>query len=80
MTEQKPVHPVVKILLWIFLLTFFGGGLLVFVNNVIVTFLPERAAEIIGGIVLIEIIALFVISKCVSGVKMVRRISGTTED
>lgn len=82
MAEQKPVHPAVKILFWSFIVTFFGGGLLVFVNNLVVRrpFLPKEAEAVIGGVVLVEFIGMVVISKCIMGVKAVRKISERVED
>ena len=64
----------------IFVVTFFGGGLLIFVNNLICEFLPESTAEIIGGCVLIEFLLLYAVTKCVGAVRVVRRISDSPSD
>ena len=50
MEEQKRPHPIVLALFVAFLVAFFGGGLLLFVN-LFVRFLPEAAFAIIALIV-----------------------------
>jgi hypothetical protein len=72
--EKKPMHPAVRALVLFLFATFFVGGLLIFVNNLIVKFLPEAFVAIFGGILLIMIIVMVVVAKCLSAVKVVRKI------
>lgn len=62
MDNAKP-HPVVRAIVALVLVTFFGGGLLVFVN-LFIPFLNEAAFSIIALILLAEFLVLFFVGKC----------------
>lgn len=76
MEDDKKPHPIITIVFMLFLMAFFGGGLLLIVN-LFVPFLPEAAfaaiALIVGGMLLV----LLVIGKCVQVVTALRS-SATT--
>jgi hypothetical protein len=68
---QRP-HPVVTGLFLLFLITFFGGGLLLFVN-LFVKFLPEGVFAIIGLCIGVEFVVLAIAGKCFSVVSEMRK-------
>jgi hypothetical protein len=74
-SQKKPMHPAVRWFAISFFVTFLVGGMLIFVNNLIVKFLPEAFAEVFGGILLIVVVVLIIVGKCISAVKAVRKIS-----
>ncbi len=75
MEDGKRPHPIIAVGFVLFLIAFFGGGLLLFVN-LFVPFLPEAAFAVIalgvGGMLLV----LLVVGKCVQVVTALR--PGTT--
>jgi hypothetical protein len=61
-----------------FLLTFFGSGLLVFLN-LFFHFLSEAAFAKIALVLLAEFALLFVIGKCVQVISAMRSVSGANK-
>lgn len=57
--EQKKPHPVIKFLFFVFLLTFFCGGAIVFAN-LFGHFLSESAFAIFALVIMAELAILFV--------------------
>ena len=72
----KP-HPIVTVLFFAFLLTFFGGGLLLFIN-LFVPFLPEAAFAIVALVVGAMFLVLLIVGKCVQVITALRRATKTT--
>ena len=82
MPDKTKPHPLTRLMLATLLVTFFGGGLLVFVN-LFVPCLNERAHAIISGVVLAELVVGAVAGKCMQAVSALRRlrdISGVNLD
>ncbi len=71
MDSNKP-HPLVRVLLAVILMTFFGGGLALFLN-LFIPFLSEGAFAIIALIIMAELLALFVVGKCVQVISALRK-------
>ena len=72
MEEPAKPHPVVAALFWVFLLTFFGGGLAVFVN-LFVPFLGEAAFSIIALVLMAEFVIMLVVGKSIQVISGLRR-------
>ncbi len=68
---QKP-HLAVVVVFWVFLLTFFGGGLAVFIN-LFVPFLTEAAYAIIAISLFAELLILLVVGKSVQIISSLRQ-------
>lgn len=73
MPDPRKPHPLTRLVLAALLVTFFGGGLLLFVN-LFVPFLNEGAQAIIGGVVLVELVVGAVVGKCMQAVSTLRRL------
>jgi hypothetical protein len=71
MEKEKRLHPVVVILSWIFLITFFGGGLVMFVN-LFVHFLNEGVFAIIALVIMAELVVLLVVAKTMQVISALR--------
>lgn len=69
--EKKP-HPVVVGLFWLFLVSFFGGGLAVFVH-LFIPFLSEAAFAIIALVLLAEFVVLWVAGKAIEVFSFLRQ-------
>lgn len=72
MKDDKNSHPIAKALFVVFLIVFFGGGLLLFVN-LLVPFLPEAAFAITALIIGAMMVVLAVVGKCVEVIRTLRR-------
>lgn len=73
MSENKTpqTHPLVTLLLGVFLISFFGGGLALLVN-LFIPFLGEAAFPIIALVVMAELLVLLVVGKCMQVVSTLR--------
>lgn len=71
MDDSTKPRPVATALFLLFLLTFFGGGLLLFIN-LFVPFLPEEAFALIALVVGSMLVVLAVVGKCIEAIKWLR--------
>jgi len=71
MENQAKPHPVVKSLFFVFLVTFFGGGLALVVN-LFIPFLGEAAFAILALVIMAELLILLVVGKCVQVISALR--------
>ncbi|HVA47047.1 MAG TPA: hypothetical protein VNH11_11830 [Pirellulales bacterium] len=77
--EKQPQPPLtLKVLFWIFLLTFFGGGVILFANP-FGHFLPEAAFAIIALAIMAEFALLFVVGAFVRVIGWHRAIRAAAE-
>jgi len=74
MEDTKTPHPIVKYLFIVFLIGFFGGGLLLFVN-LFVPFLDEGAIAIIGLCVGSFLVVGTVVGWCIQVITGLRRLT-----
>lgn len=72
---QRP-HPIVKALFFLFLIVFFGGGLLLIVN-LFVPFLPEAAFAIVALVIGAMLVVLAIVGKCVAAIRALRHATKT---
>ena len=77
MEDDKNPHPILAFLFAVFLIAFFGGGLLLFIN-LLVPFLPEAAFSIIALSVGAMFVVLVVVGKCVQVITALRRAAKTS--
>lgn len=69
--DQNKPHIVVAVVGWVLLITFFGGGLLLFIN-LFVPFLPEEVFPIIALSVLALLVVGWIAGTCVQAVSNLR--------
>ena len=74
MEDDKKPHPTVTFLFVMFLIAFFGGGLLLFIN-LFVPFLSETAFAIIALSVGAMFMVLLVVGKCVQAITALRHVT-----
>jgi hypothetical protein len=70
MHQNRP-HRVIRVFLAVFLITFFGAGLALFVN-LFIPFLNEGAFALIALLVMAEFLVMFIVGKSIQVVSALR--------
>jgi hypothetical protein len=78
MKQNKP-HPLLRILFLVFLASFFGGGLLLFLN-LFFHFFNEAAFAIIALVIMAEFLLLLFVGICVRAVSALRSLRRNASD
>lgn len=78
--EEQPRQPpmIVKILFWSFVLSFFGGGAILFAN-LFWHFLPQSAFAFIALIIMAELVPLLIVGIAASVIGRMRAIRRAAE-
>lgn len=69
--NKGKLHVLLQILLALFLITFLGGGLFLFIN-LFIPFLSEAAFCIIALIIMAELLPLLIVGRCLQVVSVLR--------
>jgi len=77
MDDRRKPPLAVRILILIILMTFFGGGLALFVN-LFVPFLNEAAFAILALIIMAEFVVGIIAAKCVQAISALRHATKTS--